>query len=29
MAYGAVAQVGVLLPFSRKQESEADEIGLL
>ena len=29
MAYGAVAQIGVLLPFSRKQESEADEIGLL
>lgn len=29
MAYGVVAQVGVLLPFSRKHESEADEIGLL
>jgi predicted Zn-dependent protease len=28
-AYGAVAQVGVLLPFSRMQESEADHIGLL
>lgn len=27
-AYGAGAQVGVLLPFSRKQESEADRIGL-
>ncbi len=27
-AAGAGAQVGVLLPFSRKQESEADEIGL-
>ncbi|HXT00871.1 MAG TPA: M48 family metallopeptidase, partial [Elusimicrobiota bacterium] len=27
-AYGAGAQVGVLLPFSRKQESEADHIGL-
>lgn len=29
MAYGAGAQVGVLLPFSRKQESEADKIGLI
>ncbi len=28
-AYGAGAQVGVLLPFSRKQESEADELGLI
>jgi metalloendopeptidase OMA1, mitochondrial len=28
-AYGAVSQVGVLLPFSRKQEAEADHIGLL
>lgn len=28
-AYGAGAQVGVLLPFSRKQESEADRIGLI
>ncbi len=27
-AYGVAAQVGVLLPFSRKHESEADEIGL-
>jgi predicted Zn-dependent protease len=27
-AVGAGAQVGVLLPFSRKHESEADEIGL-
>lgn len=27
-AYGLGAQVGVLLPFSRSQESEADEIGL-
>lgn len=27
-AAGATAQVGVLLPFSRKHESEADEIGL-
>jgi len=26
-AYGATAQVGVILPFSRKQESEADRIG--
>jgi predicted Zn-dependent protease len=29
MAYPTVAQVGVLLPFSRKQESEADHIGLI
>ena len=28
-AYGLGAQVGVMLPFGRKQESEADEIGLL
>ncbi len=28
-AFGAGAQVGVLLPFSRKHESEADYIGLL
>ncbi len=28
MAAGAATQVGVLLPFSRKHESEADEIGL-
>ncbi len=28
-AYGVVSQVGVLLPYSRKQESEADYIGLL
>jgi predicted Zn-dependent protease len=27
-AYGVGAQVGALLPYSRKQESEADEIGL-
>lgn len=27
-AYGAGSQIGVLLPFSRLQESEADEIGL-
>jgi predicted Zn-dependent protease len=27
-AFGVGAQVGVLLPFSRKQESEADEYGL-
>jgi predicted Zn-dependent protease len=27
-AYGIGAQVGALLPFSRIQESEADEIGL-
>ena len=28
-AYGAGTTVGLLLPFSRKQESEADEIGAL
>jgi len=28
-AYGLGAQVGVLLPFSRAQESEADHIGLI
>ncbi len=28
-AYGLGAQVGVLLPFSRTQESEADHIGLI
>jgi predicted Zn-dependent protease len=28
-AYGAGANVGVLLPFSRRQESEADHIGLI
>ena len=28
-AYGAAAQVGVLLPFSRKQESEADHVGMV
>jgi metalloendopeptidase OMA1, mitochondrial len=28
-AYGVVSEVGVLLPFSRKQEAEADYIGLL
>jgi metalloendopeptidase OMA1, mitochondrial len=28
-AYGVVSEVGVLLPYSRKQESEADYIGLL
>jgi metalloendopeptidase OMA1, mitochondrial len=28
-AYGVASQVGVLLPFSRKQEAEADYIGLL
>jgi predicted Zn-dependent protease len=28
-AYGVVSQVGVLLPFSRKQEAEADYIGLI
>ena len=28
-AYGLGAQVGVLLPFSRKQEAEADHIGLI
>ena len=29
VAYGLGAQVGVLLPYSRTQESEADHIGLL
>ena len=29
LAYGAGSQVGVMLPFSRKQESEADHIGLI
>ena len=29
VAYGLGAQLGVLLPFSRTQESEADHIGLL
>ena len=28
-AFGAGAQVGVLLPFSRLQESEADRLGLI
>jgi predicted Zn-dependent protease len=28
-AYGLGAQVGVLLPFSRVQESEADQLGLI
>lgn len=28
-SYGMGAQVGVMLPFSRKHESEADEMGLL
>jgi len=28
-AYGAGSQVGVLLPFSRTQESEADHMGLI
>jgi len=28
-AYGAGAQYGVILPFSREQESEADHIGLI
>lgn len=28
-AAGAGAQIGILLPFSRKHESEADEIGLI
>ena len=28
-AYGVVSEVGVLLPYSRKQEAEADYIGLL
>ncbi len=29
LAYGVGANVGVLLPYSRKHESEADEMGLL
>jgi predicted Zn-dependent protease len=29
VAFPALAQVGVLLPFSRKEESEADHIGLV
>jgi len=29
MAFGVGAQVGALLPFSRKQESEADHLGLI
>jgi predicted Zn-dependent protease len=28
-SYGAGSQVGVLLPFSRKQETEADRLGLI
>jgi metalloendopeptidase OMA1, mitochondrial len=28
-AYGLGANVGVILPYSRKQESEADEVGLI
>ncbi len=28
LAFGVASKVGVLLPFSRRQESEADEIGL-
>ncbi len=28
-AYGAGAQVGIMLPYSRKQESEADYLGLV
>ncbi|WMJ73529.1 M48 family metallopeptidase [Cytophagaceae bacterium ABcell3] len=28
-AYGLGAQVGIMLPFSRRQESEADHLGLL
>jgi len=28
-AYGAGAQIGILLPFSRKHESEADRLGLV
>ncbi len=28
-AYGVASEYGVLLPYSRKQESEADEIGVL
>ena len=29
LAYPAIAQVGVILPYGRKQESEADHIGLV
>lgn len=29
LAYPAIAQVGVILPYGRKQESEADHIGLI
>lgn len=29
MAYGATTQVGVMLPFSRKHEYEADDMGLI
>ena len=29
VAYGLASQVGVLLPFSRRQEKSADEIGLM
>lgn len=29
MAYGATTQVGVMLPFSRKHEYEADQMGLI
>ena len=28
-AFGVGAQIGVLLPFSRLQESEADHLGLV
>jgi predicted Zn-dependent protease len=28
-AYGLGAQIGVFLPYSRRQESEADQIGLV
>ncbi|HUL51280.1 MAG TPA: M48 family metalloprotease [Candidatus Nitrosotalea sp.] len=27
--YGLGSQIGVMLPYSRKQESEADELGLI
>ena len=29
LAYGVTSQVGVMLPFSRRQEKSADEIGLM
>lgn len=29
VAYGATAQVGLMLPFSRKHESESDKMGLM